>query len=71
MEEALQKQIDTATKQAAEAVSRILDKEDTDAKVVREMVAALKDIRAMVREQEPGAETVRIVLERDVEGFSA
>ena len=68
VEQSLQKQIEFVTRQAAEAVSRVLDKEDTDAKTVRDMVAALKDLSSMVREQDP--ETVRIVLERDVDGFS-
>ena len=67
--ESLQKQIETATRQAAEAVSRVLDSERTDAKTVRDMVAALKDLHAMTREQNAEGETLRIVFAQESEDF--
>lgn len=69
MEQSLQQQLETVTRQAAEAVSRVLEREEADARTVREMVAALKDLSAMVGSQTQDG--IRIVLEREVDGFSA
>lgn len=69
MEQSMQQQLEAVTRQAAAAVSRVLEREEADAKTVREMVAALKDLSTMVGSQTQDG--IRIVLEREIDGFSA